>query len=224
MNKELNLLISRRLLSVKNYSEAIDYEQNCLLLGMLRDRMVQQEQFFDEDWHVAIIIGDPGLGKSVLLESFQRDASNSQRQLKLQLLKVGFNQDTLKALVEPNDNNELVLLFDGFDELISSQVVPFYNALKAVSNAKTKIRIVISSRTTFAQRHERMLRALNPRIYLLDRLSNDEVTQYMTSVDAQTSLIEHSKEWFDLQRGTNIVSVPRYLKYVCEYLKIHLLM
>ena len=68
MTDEQSTLLSRRLLPVDNFAEAINHEQDRLLSAVKRDEMVWQEHFPAEDWRVAVIVGDPGLGKSILLK------------------------------------------------------------------------------------------------------------------------------------------------------------
>lgn len=215
---EPTVLLPRRLLPVDDLSEAINHEQNRLLAAVKRDEMVLEEQFLEEDWRVALIVGDPGLGKSSLLKQLEGSSYKAGTHVRLHLLKSGFNQEDISAEIERDKAERVILLFDGFDELVSSQVVPFYSAISTLLNSNPDVRIVVSSRTTFAQRYEGLLAGVTPRVYLLDRLSEDEITEYMRQVGVQAPLVERARDWFHLQRGTHIISVPRYLKYVCEYL------
>ncbi|MDD2942726.1 MAG: hypothetical protein PHC51_07155 [bacterium] len=210
MTDEPSTFIPRRLLPVDNFSEAINHEQNRFLSTVQRDEIVLQEQFLTEDWRVAIIVGDPGLGKSILLEQLLNSSSNREVTIKLHLLKSGFDRGSFRI----EQMSPTILLFDGFDELVSSQIVPFYSAINELLSANPQIRLLISSRTTFAQRHEGIIAGINPRIYLLDRFSEDEIIKYMQEAGVQAQLIERARNWFHLQ----IISVPRYLKYVCDYL------
>lgn len=214
-------LLPRRLLPVANLAEAIDHEQNRLLSAVKRDQMLAEESFLDEDWRIAVIVGDPGLGKSVLLEQLsKRVAQSGKAETSLHLLKQGFDQKSIPAFRSSELGNEAqdLLLFDGFDELASSQIIPFYSSLTELLAANSGLRVVITSRTTFAQRYEGFISSVNARLFLLDRFSEEQIIQYMHSANVNSAVVELAKEWFHLQRGTHIISVPRYLKYICQYL------
>lgn len=221
MSDGLSILIPRRLLSVSKFSEAIELEQNRLLAAVKRDDMVSAGQLLSSLGRLSFVLGDPGLGKTFLMRELSEVAQKDGQAVVLKTLKEGTIQfDVATILLElPVSDKGALVLFDGLDELKSSEVVHLDRAVNDLMSRNPQLKVVISSRTTVAQRYEAVFSSKNPDLWLLSRLSDDEVIAYIRASGIKPALVERAKDWLRLDRGTHIVSVPRYLNYICQYLQ-----
>lgn len=183
---------------------------------------------------LSVLLAEPGYGKSHLLDRcFEAAAAEGETVARIRLRQLSQGESLVEALrsVESNrlvewhhgkgllPNSDAIIHLDGLDEISDRHVSKLANEIRHLQTDYPIARILLTSRFEFYFRFVGRLSSSVAQLLELQAFDEPDVIAYMDRRCLAPETIDAARSWFHLQRGTEIVRVPRYLVYICDMLK-----
>lgn len=165
-----------------------------------------------------LVVGEPGVGKSLLLQTIQEHAERTGIRTRLVSLRASDAGAQIAEFVAGTTSHQKTLLLDALDEVKASDIPATIQSIEQVASANPEISIFLSSRWVFINRYAH--RFPEYRVITISPFSNDQVRAYLLAAGRKESDVDtllHRMMSFGHQML--VVQIPRYLSYLSEFLK-----
>ena len=169
------------------------------------------------DGHRSLIVGEPGVGKSLLLRKI-RDCFNENRAYDIKLVNlkdIDCEVQIDKFLVSKSNNK--VLLLDALDEVQSNKLPFILQKIDLISRDYIEVPIFLTSRWVFIKRYASTFPTY--KYITISPFTREQVKDYLihygNSEDTVDELM-HSLMSFDHQML--VLQIPRYLYFLKDFL------
>lgn len=165
-----------------------------------------------------LIIGEPGVGKTLLLTKIREHLNSSGLSTCLISLKDKDLSALLSKFLDTTGGQSKVLLLDGLDEVRGNLFPPVLQKIKEISDAQPEISVFLSSRSIFAYRYAAMFS--DYRIITVSPFTQNQVTDYLVYAGNSRSEVEAFLQRFvSSNQNLLVIQIPRYLFLLSEFLK-----
>ena len=176
-----------------------------------------------KDKHV-VLLDTAGTGKSVELLRVAAMASQPEINMYPLLFSLHLHCDqSIEEIVQQTypkiDYGQLLLIFDGYDELLPQKSLEFARSLDYFVYNHPETIILISSRNNFYQEGDEKGKGAtfeNFKVYGLVPLSSEDINAYVKSKDVSLECFWQSVNNNSLN---DLVLIPFYLNHICELLQ-----
>ncbi|MEA2056758.1 MAG: hypothetical protein U9O78_03580, partial [Patescibacteria group bacterium] len=190
---------------------------------------IAKKNFFQR----AFVVADPGYGKTRLLKEVVAEVADQDKiAIYVDLKKFADSkQSSLKEYLKSRSEklkecdlrdlkfDEAVICFDALDEIRNRRFTSSLNTLKKFVSSYPDLSILISSRLHFFKNKLFKISDLDFKYWLIYAFSHSQIRKYLSSEDVSSSEINSILSLFTNNNRDLIISVPRYLKLLPEYLK-----
>lgn len=162
-----------------------------------------------------LIVGEPGVGKSAMLEKLAErltDDSVSVDRIPLRSLDA---LERIEACAHAVDNARRAVLLDGFDEVPLRFLPEILRRIIELSLANADLSIFLSSRWVFAKRYAAHFAQF--RIVTLHPFTIGQVRQYLDQAGHDKNSIDTLLQRVQFGHRTLILQIPRYLYYLASF-------
>jgi hypothetical protein len=194
-----------------------NYDGNFSLLDV--KHQFKQINFFNNGSF--FVLGEPGVGKSTLLEQVRNDAhSNGLTALFLKLDKLPNKtvEESIKGLLP--DQKTLVIL-DSLDEVDSNNFDVVLNEILSFHQENPDVSLIISCRTHYLSKSKDLASSFQKFNFIrINLFNNDQVFNYLEkNLPDNPDLIDNILKNTNTNTGNYVLNTPRYLNVLVELLK-----
>lgn len=165
-----------------------------------------------------LVVGEPGVGKSLLLEKIQEHLKSQGVNARLISLRQPDAVQQIDVFVEEQGETPKVLLLDALDEIKSSSFPTVLQKIEEISAKNPNLQIFISSRWVFVSRYANSFPEY--RFITISPFTHKQVRDYLVASG-------HSERDVDIlltrvmsfSHRMLVVQIPRYLFYLDAYLQ-----
>jgi hypothetical protein len=165
-----------------------------------------------------LIIGEPGVGKTLLLTKIQEHLNSIGISTCLISLKYKDLAASLSQFLDATEGQPKALLLDGLDEVRGNLFPLVLQKIEEISHAQPGISIFLSSRSIFAYRYAALFS--DYRIITVSPFTQSQVTDYLVDAGNPRNEVEAFLERFASSNPSLLViQIPRYLFLLSQFLK-----
>lgn len=164
-----------------------------------------------------LIVGEPGIGKTLFLEKISEYISENGFKTKLLKLK---NDKVIKEIGDFLDQHSSIscyLLLDALDEVPSNTLMSILEKIEQISEQYPEISIYISSRWIFINRYFKYFTQY--RIISILPFSYQQVEQYLLNTEHSPRDVDKLLKLMLFGHHNCLVQIPRYLNYLNDFIK-----
>ena len=164
-----------------------------------------------------LIVGEPGIGKTLFLEKISEYLSENNFKTKLLKLK---SDEIIKEIDEFLDQHSSIscyLLLDALDEVPSNILISILEKIKQISEEYPEMSIYISSRWIFINRYFKYFSQY--RIISILPFSYQQVEQYLLNTEHSPGDVDKLLKLMLFDHRNCLVQIPRYLNYLNDFIK-----
>ncbi len=192
---------------------------------------VKDKKFFKR----AFIVADPGYGKTRLLKEIETEVRDQKKiaifvDLKkfadskypsLEEYLRNFFPELKKLDLKSINPTDAIFCFDALDEIRDGKFSVTVDELKRFITSYPSLSVLISSRIYFFKNHLFEINDPTFNYWLIYSFDHDQIKQYLSSQGVTPDSIDSILTLLRNRDRDLIISVPRYLKLLPEYLKKH---
>ncbi|MBA3284735.1 MAG: hypothetical protein H0U27_06705 [Nitrosopumilus sp.] len=168
--------------------------------------------------HRNLIVGEPGIGKTKLLENIKVFFDQKDNHTILISLKSKNVLDEINTFISTKTHKQKVLLLDALDEIRSSDFSEVLNKIENITRSYPDIIIQISSRWVFVNKYYNSFPEY--RLITILPFSNEQVKEYLIKSGHKNEDVDGLLSRFmKFGHGRLVLQVPRYLYYLEKYIK-----
>ncbi len=165
-----------------------------------------------------LVIGEPGVGKTLLLTKIQEHLNSIGFSTCLITLKDQDLSASLSQFLEATGGQSKALLLDGLDEVRGNLFPRVLQKIEEISDAQPELSVFVSSRSIFAYRYAAMFS--DYRIITVSPFTQNQVTDYLVDAGNPRNEVEAFLERFvSSNQSLLVIQIPRYLFLLRQYLK-----
>ena len=164
-----------------------------------------------------LIIGEPGVGKTLLLGKVQEYLRQRNVSTRLIVLKDDTALASIDGFVSSTAPTQKALLLDGLDEVRGNLFPSILKKIEDVSRSQPDISLFVSSRSVFVNKHEGSFPEY--RFVSISPFTRSQVRNYLIEAGHRTSDIDTFLDRvMSFNRSTLVIQIPRYLFLLNDYL------
>jgi hypothetical protein len=165
-----------------------------------------------------LIIGEPGVGKTLLLSKIQHFLDSKGISNRLITLKDRKSSSLIdQCLDRRNGSSDFALLLDGLDEVQGSLFPAILARIDEVSKNAPNVTIYLSSRSVFANRHANSFAEY--RVITISPFTREQVTQYLIAAGHHKPEVDAFLDRvMSFSHNNLVVQIPRYLFLLSKFL------
>jgi hypothetical protein len=167
-----------------------------------------------------LIVGEPGVGKTLLLEKIQERLVRDGAITELINLRDGNATTRIDEFLGNNTSQSRALLLDGLDEVQAGIFPIVLEKIRDISRPQQRLPIYLSSRWVFINRYAADFSEY--RFITISPFAQGQVREYLIDSGLQAAAVDNFLGRFiSFRHNTLVIQVPRYLFLLSEYLKEH---
>jgi len=167
-----------------------------------------------------LIVGEPGVGKTLLLEKIQERLARDGAITELINLKDSNAITQIDEFLGNNTSQSRALLLDGLDEIQASLFPVVLEKIRDISRPQQALPIYLSSRWVFISRHA--VDFSGYRFITISPFAQNQVREYLINSGLPAAAVGNFLgRLMSFRHNTLVIQVPRYLCLLSEYLKEH---
>lgn len=164
-----------------------------------------------------LVVGEPGVGKTLLLEKLRDFFNGKGVPACLICLKERNSINLIDQCISKNGGSDFALLLDGLDEVQASLFPSTLEKIEDISKTVTQVTIYISSRSVIMSRYGASLPEY--RVITISPFTPEQVKEYLVAAGHRDSDIDGLLgRIMSFSHSMMVVQVPRYLSYLKEFL------
>ena len=165
-----------------------------------------------------IVIGEPGIGKTLLLTKIKDHLDNEGIANTLISLRQTDSADAIHKFAETVTNAPKVLLLDSLDEVQSSSLPSVLPKLEEISKKHPHLSIYLSARWVFISKHSKSFPEY--RFIMILPFSRRQVREYLSAAGRSQGEIDMLlNRIMSFNHRTLVIQIPRYLFYLVHFMK-----
>lgn len=164
----------------------------------------------------AIVLGEPGYGKTRLLQEIVKKDENNRYIIDLKNVK---NND-LESHVENRGVNlttNTIICLDALDEINNDLYQKIIYEIRQFSNNHPDVNLIITCRTHFYDKWKPDIDV--DMYYNIGHFNKREIATYLKNNNISEGIIDGIFNKFKTSHSHSIISTPRYLKLLTDYLR-----
>lgn len=167
-----------------------------------------------------LIVGEPGIGKTLLLERLSNRLTQDGVQVQLVALRERTSSEKIDDFVRASNTARRALLLDGLDEVQASLFPSILQKIRDVSQAQPTLEIYLTSRWVFINRYAANFSKF--RFVTISPFTLKQVDLYLRAngyapadIDALVGRV------MSFRHNMLVIQIPRYLGLLVEFSKKH---
>ena len=167
-----------------------------------------------------LIVGEPGVGKSLLLCKIQEHLNTSGYLTGLVNLRELDVEAQIDSFLKKKSAKPKALFLDALDEVQSSRFPATLQKIEKIASDNPDLSIYISSRWIFIKRYAKSFADF--RFIVLCPFTQSQVKKYLLASGRSESDIDQLlRHIMSFSHRLMVIQIPRYLSYLQEYLDSH---
>jgi hypothetical protein len=165
-----------------------------------------------------LIVGEPGVGKTKLLEKIKEHLDKEGVTTELISLKRADSINRIDAFLGMRANAPRALLLDGLDEVQSSRFPSVLDKIEDISRQDPDLSIYLSTRWLFINRYATSFPSY--RFITISPFTREQVREYLLAAHhSEADVDDLLNRVMSFSHQMLVIQVPRYLSYLNDFLK-----
>ncbi|GEM_PF-4246848 len=164
----------------------------------------------------AVVLGEPGYGKTRLLQEIVKENENNRYIIDLKNVKNNDLENHIK-IKGINLTTNTIICLDALDEIKNDLYQKIIYKIRQFSNNHPDVNLIITCRTHF---YDKWNPNINVDIYYnIGPFNKREIATYLKNNNISEGIIDGIFNKFKTSHSHSIISTPRYLNLLTDYLK-----
>ncbi len=165
-----------------------------------------------------LIVGEPGVGKSLLVEKIQGHFDTQKHLTSLVKLRQADAIQQIDSFIQKKSKKQKVLLLDGLDEVQSSSFPAILQKIEEIASKYPTLPIYLSSRWIFISKHSTSFPGF--RFITIPPFTNGQVREYLLAAGhSDADISELQIRIMSFSHRMLVIQIPRYLYYLEDFLQ-----